>query len=146
MPAEALARILAENAQPGRLVFLDIALSERGEACVIGAVGTPGHVKPGPEQGGFGWLLVEAFDDDGTLTYRRWVPDPTRERSEFPDSNDPGRIRSHVTTREVGELALRLPGEARPARLVFSRDSPLLTPDGRRREIVGSLVLPSASR
>jgi hypothetical protein len=137
-------RVVEENAAPGRMVFLNLMLAADGLHWVS-AVGAAGRVKPGLAQSGFGVIGYEVFDRAGRMALAGSVPDPTRHRLEHPAAGDDGKITSTVIVSAEGEFAIRLPGEADAARVVFFRNqeppSTAGPPTRAGREILGELSL-----
>jgi hypothetical protein len=142
-PSAEILRTIAENAVPGRMVFLDFML-ERDRLRLTGATGAAGRAKPSGPRPGFGFVHVEVFDAAGALILRESVEDPTRRRIEHPSATDERRIESTVQFSDEGPLAVRLPGELAAARIVFFRDKNPLAPAAAAREILGEFLLQPA--
>lgn len=140
MSLDEIHRIVAANAVPGRMVFLDFALDHTGLR-LVGATGAAGRAKPGGSRSGFGFVHYEVFGPAGDLLLRGSVEDPTRRRIEHPASTDDGRITSTVQFSDEGPLAIRLPGEIGAARIVFFRDKNPLAPGAPVRENLGEFQL-----
>jgi hypothetical protein len=139
---EEIRRTIAENLVPGRMVFLDFVL-DGGGMRMVAATGADGRAKsPGLLNSGLGWVHYDLFGADGALLQQGSVPDPTRQRYEFPaDSND-GKIASRIVFAEQGPLAVRLPGELPIARIEFYRDRTPAGPGGALgREVLGTFDL-----
>lgn len=140
MSSGEIARVVAAYSQPGRMVFVELAISTRGIAAVR-AIGATGRAKPGPVQRGVGHLQYEVFSPTGERTLTGSAPDPLHERLEYEDEQQPGKIRAIVVDRSEGLLNLRLPGEADAARLVFFREVASASAGGTTRESAGEIVL-----
>jgi hypothetical protein len=134
---------IAENARPGRMVFLDLELDRDGLR-LVGAEGAAGRAKPKAARAEFGFVQYEVFDLAGRLTVAGSAEDPTRRRLESPAASGDGRIESTVEFSESGKLSVRLPGESAPARIVFHRvRNPALSgPAG--REVLADISLRAA--
>ncbi|MBI5382491.1 MAG: hypothetical protein HZA31_11375 [Opitutae bacterium] len=136
MSSVELARVVAENARPGRMVFVDFVFTPERIAAVR-AEGAAGRAKVSGPRHGAGWLHYDVFSPTQMRTLTGAVPDPLRQRFEYEDETLPGALRSTVVARERGVLALRLPGEADAARVVFYRE----TAAAGGRELVGAVTL-----
>jgi len=144
MPAMAIARVLQENSQPGRMVFIDFAFSA-GQISAVQAVGAAGRVKPAVPRHGLGRLQYDVYSPANILTYSGSIEDPLRERLEYEDENSPGMLHGKIVEHAAGEVALRLPGETAPARVVFYRDPvPTTGAAPASRELVGEVILRSS--
>jgi hypothetical protein len=141
---ERMRQTVAENAVPGRMVFLDFVITRDGLRWV-GATGASGRAKPRVVQTGFGFVRFEVFDRGGRMTLAGSEPDPTRRRLEYPAAGDDGRIATKVISSAEGAFAVRLPGEVDAARIVFFREkeprSPAASSNGADREILGDFSL-----
>ena len=133
LPAE-IARVVGENAQPGRMVFVQLQFAD-GLVTATRAVGAAGRAKPGPVQRGLGHLQYEIYSDTGELTLSGSAEDPLHQRFEYEDETQPGTLRAMVIDRPTGSLDLRLPGEARAARILFFREN------ASGREPAGEVIL-----
>lgn len=139
----AIREVVAANSVPGRMMFLDFALDRAG-LHLVSASGAAGRAKPADIRPGFGFIHFEAYGADGLLRLAGSVEDPTRRRLEHPAATDDGRITSTIQFADEGTLAVRLPGEIAPARLVLFRDRNPAAPTPAGREILGDFrLLPS---
>lgn len=139
----AIREIVAANSTPGRMLFLDFALDRAGLR-LVSASGAAGRAKPAGSRPGFGFIHFEAYGADGSLRLTGSVEDPTRRRLEHPAATGDGRIANTVQFADEGTLALRLPGEIAPTRLVLFRDRNPGAPTPAGREILGDFRLLSS--
>lgn len=135
---------VAENMVPGRMVFLDFALSAEGLRW-IGATGAAGRAKAEVPQTGLGFVRYEVFDRAGRIAAAGSVVDPMHRRIEHPAEGNEGKIAIAVFHAPAGVVAVRVPGESDAARIVFFRESDSQAGLERRgeieREIVGTVLL-----
>jgi hypothetical protein len=134
MPPAQIAHVVATNAQPGRMVFVELQFAD-GRITATRATGAGGRAKPGANQSGVGYLQFEIFSPSGERTFTGSVPDPLHRRLEYEDEQRPGGIRVTVVDHETGSLQLRIPGEANAARLIFFREN------AAGREPAGEVIL-----
>lgn len=132
-PAE-IARIVEDNSQPGRMVFVEFKFA-RGGIVATHALGAAGRAKPRPIQHGAGHLQFEIFSPSGERTLGGSVEDPLHRRLEYEDPQQPGAIRTTLVDQETGVLSLRIPGEANAARVIFFRET------AAGREPAGEMIL-----
>lgn len=138
--SDSIRAVVAANSVPGRIVFLDFALDRDGLR-LVGASGAAGRAKPAGVRTGFGFVHYEAFGPGGALVLAGSVEDPTRRRLEFPAGSNDGRIASTTQFNEEGTLAVRLPGEIAPARIVLYRERNPVARSAQTREILGDFRL-----
>jgi hypothetical protein len=110
----------AVHAQSEGILFLHLRMTN-GQLVLVEQKKTPGVLKRarGAEPGH--GLQVELQSADGNTLWSQTIADPTTRRVEFPDPNEPGKLRAREIILTNAEFTVRVPFHSRARTAVLSR-------------------------